>query len=144
MTIQSRCKLSLFVLIGCMVTIFAQDSVSNSPALEVIPVSDSVSILPITHVLVYTTVIFLIGLIGVSYNRRNVIAILMSLELMFLSVNFNFIAFSGVHHAIDGQIFVFYSLAVAAVESAIGLAIFVLLYRQHQSIDVDSLSTLKG
>ena len=117
------------------------DDLSVSSAVRA---SQSITVFPITHVLVLSSVLFFIGLIGVSFNRRNVIAILMSLELMFLAVNFNFIAFSRVHESIDGQVFVFYSLAVAAVESAIGLAIFVLLYRQNRSIDVDSLSTLKG
>ena len=94
-------------------------------------------IFPVTHVLIMSSALFFIGLVGVSFNRRNVIAILMSLELMFLAVNFNFIAFSRIHNSIDGQVFVFYSLAVAAVESAIGLAIFVLLYRQNRSIELD-------
>ncbi len=89
-------------------------------------------------------ILFAISVIGIFLNRRNVIIVLMAIELMLLAVNMNFIAFS--HYLDDpaGQIFVFFILTVAAAESAIGLAILVVLFRNMKTIDVEKLDTLKG
>jgi NADH-quinone oxidoreductase subunit K len=89
-------------------------------------------------------VLFCISLAGIFLNRKNVIVLLMSIELMLLSVNINFIAFSRELGDAAGQIFVFFILTVAAAESAIGLALLVLLFRNKSSISVDELNTLKG
>jgi NADH-quinone oxidoreductase subunit K len=96
------------------------------------------------HYLVLGAILFAISVIGIFLNRRNVIIVLMAIELMLLAVNMNFIAFS--HYLDDpaGQIFVFFILTVAAAESAIGLAILVVLFRTMKTIDVDKLDTLKG
>jgi NADH-quinone oxidoreductase subunit K len=103
------------------------------------------SIVPgLTHHLVLGAVLFAIAIVGIFLNRRNVIILLMAIELMLLAVNLNFVAFA--HHLGDmaGQVFVFFILTVAAAESAIGLAILVLLFRNVGSIDVEELSKLKG
>ena len=96
------------------------------------------------HYLVLGAILFAISVIGIFLNRRNVIIMLMAIELMLLAVNLNFIAFS--HFLADpaGQIFVFFILTVAAAESAIGLAILVLLFRNVGTIDVEELGRLKG
>jgi len=98
----------------------------------------------LAHYLVLGAVLFAISMAGIFLNRRNVILMLMAIELMLLAVNLNFIAFS--YHLGDmaGQVFVFFILTVAAAESAIGLAILVLLFRNVGSIDVDDLDELKG
>ena len=98
----------------------------------------------LTHYLVLGAILFAISVIGIFLNRRNVIIMLMAIELMLLAVNLNFIAFS--HFLADpaGQIFVFFILTVAAAESAIGLAILVLLFRNVGTIDVEELGRLKG
>ena len=98
----------------------------------------------LTHFLVLATVLFAISVMGIFLNRKNVIILLMAIELMLLAVNFNFIAFS--HYLSDtaGQIFVFFILTVAAAESAIGLAILVVLFRNLNTIDVEDLGSLKG
>jgi NADH-quinone oxidoreductase subunit K len=98
----------------------------------------------LTHYLVLGAFLFAISVIGIFLNRRNVIIMLMALELMLLAVNLNFIAFSYYLNDPGGQIFVFFILTVAAAESAIGLAILVLLFRNLGSIDVEELGTLKG
>ncbi|PTQ72777.1 NADH dehydrogenase subunit K [Nitrosomonas oligotropha] len=87
---------------------------------------------------------FAIGLVGIFLNRKNVIILLMSIELMLLAVNMNFVAFSHYLQDISGQIFVFFILTVAAAESAIGLAILVVLFRNMRTINVDDLDELKG
>ena len=87
---------------------------------------------------------FAIGLVGIFLNRKNVIILLMSIELMLLAVNMNFVAFSHYLQDISGQIFVFFILTVAAAESAIGLAILVVLFRNMRTINVDDLDKLKG
>ena len=87
---------------------------------------------------------FALSVIGIFLNRRNLIVLLMAIELMLLAVNTNFIAFSHYLHDLHGQIFVFFILTVAAAESAIGLAILVLLFRNRSTIAVDELNTLKG
>jgi NADH-quinone oxidoreductase subunit K len=98
----------------------------------------------LAHYLILGAILFAISMAGIFLNRKNVIILLMAIELMLLAVNLNFIAFS--YHLGDmaGQVFVFFILTVAAAESAIGLAILVLLFRNVGSIDVDDLDELKG
>ena len=89
-------------------------------------------------------IIFAIGIIGIVINRKNIIIVMMCTELLLISVNFNFIAFSYFNQDIAGQIFVFFILTIAAAEAAIGLAILVALYRNKKSIDVQELRTLRN
>ena len=89
-------------------------------------------------------ILFCLSVAGIFINRKNVIILLMCIELMLLSVNLNFIAFSHFHNDISGQIFVFFILTVAAAESAIGLAILVVLFRNRHTINVEELRSLKG
>ena len=96
------------------------------------------------HFLVLAGVLFSIAVAGIFLNRKNIIVLLMCIELMLLAVNFNFIAFSRWLGDLDGQVFVFFILTVAAAESAIGLAIVVVLFRQRRSINVDNLDTMRG
>jgi NADH-quinone oxidoreductase subunit K len=96
------------------------------------------------YFLLVAATLFGLGLTGIVINHRNVIALLMCIELILLAVNTNFIAFSYYLHDIAGQIFVFFILAIAAAEAAIGLAILMVLYRQHGTINVSSMDTLKG
>ena len=98
----------------------------------------------LSHFLVLGGVLFAIGVLGIFLNRKNVIILLMAIELMLLAVNMNFIAFSHYLGDIHGQIFVFFILTVAAAESAIGLAILVVLFRNLHTINVDDLDHLKG
>ena len=98
----------------------------------------------ITHYLVLAALLFGISAMGIFMNRKNVIVLLMAIELMLLAVNFNFIAFSQYLGDTAGQIFVFFILTVAAAESAIGLAIMVLIFRNRSSINVQDLDSLKG
>ena len=98
----------------------------------------------LTEYLTVAAILFTIGMLGIFLNRKNVIVILMSIELMLLAVNLNFAAFSHFLGDMAGQVFVFFILTVAAAESAIGLAILVLLFRNVGSIDVEELSKLKG
>ena len=100
--------------------------------------------LSLAHFLVLGAVLFAISVVGIFLNRKNVIVLLMALELMLLAVNINFIAFSHYLGDIAGQVFVFFILTVAAAESAIGLAILVLLFRNLRTIHVDDLDQLKG
>ena len=94
------------------------------------------------HYLLLSGILFSISVAGIFLNRKNVILLLMCIELLLLAVNFNFIAFSRYHGDITGQIFVFFILTVAAAESAIGLAILVALFRNRRSINVEDLDTL--
>ena len=94
--------------------------------------------------LVVAAALFTISIIGIFLNRRNVIILLMAIELMLLAVNLNFIAFSSYLGDLSGQVFVFFILTVAAAESAIGLAILVVLFRNVGSIDVNRIGKLKG
>ena len=94
--------------------------------------------------LVLGAILFAIGVIGIFLNRKNVIILLMAIELMLLAVNLNFIAFSSYLGDMAGQVFVFFILTVAAAESAIGLAILVLLFRNIGSIDVEDMGKLRG
>lgn len=98
----------------------------------------------LSHYLVLGALLFAISVIGIFLNRKNVIILLMAIELMLLAVNMNFIAFSHYLNDIAGQVFVFFILTVAAAESAIGLAILVVLFRNLRTINVDDLDTLKG
>ena len=101
-------------------------------------------IITTAHYLVLAAVLFSLSVAGIFINRKNVILLLMCLELMLLAVNFNFIAFSRMHGEPTGQVFVFFILTVAAAEAAIGLAILVVLFRNTRSINVDELDRLKG
>ncbi|MEN9982300.1 MAG: hypothetical protein RJB10_91 [Pseudomonadota bacterium] len=101
-------------------------------------------ILSLWHFLVLGAMLFSLSIIGIFLNRKNLIVLLMAIELMLLAVNTNFVAFSHYLGDMNGQIFVFFILTVAAAESAIGLAILVLLFRNKSSINVDELDVLKG
>ncbi|MSQ64782.1 MAG: NADH-quinone oxidoreductase subunit NuoK [Limnohabitans sp.] len=96
------------------------------------------------HYLTLGAVLFSLSVMGIFLNRKNLIVLLMAIELMLLAVNTNFIAFSHYLGDMQGQIFVFFILTVAAAESAIGLAILVLLFRNRESVNVDELNSLKG
>ncbi|MFO1300426.1 MAG: NADH-quinone oxidoreductase subunit NuoK [Burkholderiaceae bacterium] len=100
--------------------------------------------LTLAHYLVLGAILFAISVVGIFLNRRNVIIVLMAIELMLLAVNMNFIAFSHFLGDAAGQVFVFFILTVAAAEAAIGLAILVVLFRTLDSIDVEDLDRLKG
>ena len=100
--------------------------------------------LSLAHFLSLGAILFALAVIGIFLNRRNLIVLLMAIELMLLAVNLNFIAFSHYLGDMDGQVFVFFILTVAAAESAIGLAILVVLFRNLSTIDVDDLDSLKG
>jgi NADH-quinone oxidoreductase subunit K len=89
-------------------------------------------------------ILFAISIAGIFLNRKNVVVLLMCIELMLLAANINFVAFSHYLNDISGQVFVFFILTVAAAEAAIGLAILVTLFRNRQTIDVDQLNTMKG
>jgi len=96
------------------------------------------------HMLTLSAILFALAVAGIFLNRKNVLLLLMCIELLLLAANFNFVAFSRYLGQLDGQIFVFFVLTVAAAESAIGLAILVVLFRERRSIDVEDLDTLKG
>jgi NADH-quinone oxidoreductase subunit K len=96
------------------------------------------------HFLSLGAILFALSVIGIFLNRKNLIVLLMAIELMLLAVNMNFVAFSHFLGDLNGQIFVFFILTVAAAESAIGLAILVLLFRNKSNINVDELNVLKG
>ena len=98
----------------------------------------------LTHFLILAALLFLIGVVGIFLNRKNIITLLMAIELMLLAVNINFIDFSHYLGDLAGQVFVFFILTVAAAESAIGLAIIIVVFRNNQSINVDDLNRLKG
>ena len=97
-----------------------------------------------THYLVFSSLLFCISVAGIFINRKNILLLLMSIELMLLSVNTNFIIFSHYSNDITGQVFVFFILAVAAAESAIGLAIIVSLFRARNSLEINLINKLKG
>ena len=98
----------------------------------------------LTHFLVLGAILFSISIAGIFLNRKNVILLLMAIELMLLAVNMNFVAFSHYLDDLSGQVFVFFILTVAAAEAAIGLAILVVLYRHHVTLNVQDLGSLKG
>ena len=96
------------------------------------------------HYLIVSAILFAIAVMGIFLNRRNLIVLLMSIELMLLSVNLNFVAFSRWMGNVDGQVFVFFILMVAAAETAIGLGILVVLFRKLRSVQADNMDGLKG
>ena len=100
--------------------------------------------LSLSHYLILAALLFAIAVVGIFLNRKNLIVLMMAIELMLLAVNINFIAFSHYLNDLDGQIFVFFILVVAAAEAGIGLAILVVLFRNLSSIHVDDLDSLKG
>lgn len=100
--------------------------------------------LTLTHFLTLGAILFCLSVAGIFINRKNVIVLLMCIELMLLAVNMNFIAFSHFNGDVAGQVFVFFILTVAAAEAAIGLAILVVLFRNRHSINVEDLGTMKG
>ena len=98
----------------------------------------------LAHYLILGAILFAISVVGIFLNRKNLIVLLMAIELMLLAVNLNFVAFSHYLGDMAGQVFVFFILTVAAAESAIGLAILVVLFRNRATINVDELDSLKG
>ena len=100
--------------------------------------------LSLSHFLVLGAILFAISVVGIFLNRKYLLVLLMAIELMLLAVNMNFVAFSHYLQDLSGQIFVFFILTVAAAESAIGLAILIVLFRNLKSIPVDDLGSLKG
>ncbi len=98
----------------------------------------------LAHYLTVSAILLVLGIFGIFLNRKNVIVILMSVELILLSVNLNFVAFSASLQDLNGQIFAMFVLTVAAAEAAIGLAIVVIYFRNRGSIEVEGISTLKG
>ncbi|MCD6055626.1 MAG: nuoK [Gammaproteobacteria bacterium] len=100
--------------------------------------------IPLTHYLIVGAALFSLSLAGIVINRKNLIILLMCIELMLLAVNMNFIAFASFLDNIAGEVFVFFILTVAAAEAAIGLAILMVLYRNRHTINVEDLDLLKG
>ncbi len=100
--------------------------------------------IPVTNYLILSAILFGLGLVGILLNRRNVILLLICVELMLLAVNTNFVAFSHYYGGNAGEVFVFFILTVAAAEAAIGLAIVLLLYRNRGNINVNKMNHLKG
>ena len=100
--------------------------------------------IPLTHYLILGAILFSISMVGIFLNRKNVVILLMAIELLLLAVNINFVAFSHYLQDTAGQVFVFFILTVAAAESAIGLAILIVLFRNRRSINVEDLDMLKG
>ena len=100
--------------------------------------------LTLGHFLSLSAILFALSVVGIFLNRKNLIVLLMAIELMLLAINLNFVAFSHYLGDMHGQVFVFFILTVAAAESAIGLAILVLLFRNKSSINVDELNELQG
>lgn len=102
------------------------------------------TMITLEHYLILGAILFALGVVGIFLNRKNLVILLMAIELLLLAVNMNFVAFSHYLGDVGGQIFVFFILTVAAAESAIGLAILVVLFRNRASIDVEDLDSLKG
>jgi len=98
----------------------------------------------LAHLLTLSAVLFALSVAGIFLNRKNVLLLLMCIELLLLAANFNFVAFSRFLGNLDGQVFVFFVLTVAAAEAAIGLAIVVVLFRDRRTIDVEQLNRLEG
>jgi NADH-quinone oxidoreductase subunit K len=98
----------------------------------------------LSHYLTVAALLFCLSVAGIFINRKNVIVLLMCIELMLLAVNINLVAFSKYLNILDGQVFVFFILTVAAAESAIGLAILVVLFRNRRTINVEELDTMRG
>ena len=100
--------------------------------------------IPLSHYLILGAIMFSLSVIGIFLNRKNLVILLMSIELMLLAVNINFVAFSHYLQDVAGQVFVFFVLTVAASESAIGLAILIVLFRNKHSINVEDVDELRG
>ena len=100
--------------------------------------------IPLSHYLVLGAILFSISVVGIFLNRRNLVVLLMAIELLLLAANMNFIAFSHYLGDLAGQVFVFFILTVAAAESAIGLAILIVVFRNRRTINVQDLDRLKG
>lgn len=100
--------------------------------------------IPLSHYLILGAILFAVSMMGIFLNRKNLIVLLMAIELLLLAVNINFIAFSHYLQDTAGQIFVFFILTVAAAEAAIGLAILIVLFRRRRTINVQELDSLKG
>jgi NADH-quinone oxidoreductase subunit K len=100
--------------------------------------------IPLSHYLILGAIMFCLSVVGIFLNRKNVVILLMSIELLLLAININFLAFSHYLQDTAGQVFVFFILTVAAAESAIGLAILIVLFRNRHTINVEDLGTLKG
>jgi NADH-quinone oxidoreductase subunit K len=101
-------------------------------------------VITLGHLLTLSAVLFALAVAGIFLNRKNVLLLLMCIELLLLAANFNFVAFARYLGQLDGQVFVFFILTVAAAESAIGLAIVVVLFRERRSINVEELNKLSG
>jgi NADH-quinone oxidoreductase subunit K len=101
-------------------------------------------VITLGHMLTLSAVLFALAVAGIFINRKNVLLLLMCIELLLLSANFNFVAFARFLGQVDGQVFVFFILTVAAAESAIGLAILVVLFRERRTINVEDLNSLRG
>ena len=99
--------------------------------------------IPLSHYLILGALLFAIGVVGIFLNRKNLVILLMSIELLLLAVNINFVAFSHYLGDVAGQIFVFFILTVAAAEAAIGLAILIVLFRSRKTINVEELDSLE-
>lgn len=100
--------------------------------------------IPLSHYLVLGAILFSIGVVGIFLNRKNLVVLLMAIELLLLAANMNFIAFSHYLGDLAGQVFVFFILTVAAAESAIGLAILIVVFRSRRTINVQDLNRLQG
>ena len=100
--------------------------------------------IPLSHYLILAALLFSIAVVGIFLNRKNVVILLMAIELLLLAVNINFVAFSHYLQDIAGQVFVFFILTVAAAEAAIGLAILIVLFRNRRTINVEDLNSLSG
>ncbi len=100
--------------------------------------------IPLSHYLMLAAAVFSIAVVGIFLNRKNVVILLMAIELLLLAVNINFIAFSHYLQDLAGQVFVFFILTVAAAEAAIGLAILIVLFRNRRTINVDDLNQLSN
>lgn len=98
----------------------------------------------LNHFIILATALFCIGVSGIFLNRKNVISLLMSIELMLLSININFVAFSAHLHDLVGQVFAIFVLTVAGAEAAIGLAILIVYFRTNKTIQIEDISSLKG
>ncbi len=100
--------------------------------------------IPLSHYLILGAILFALSVVGIFLNRKNLVVILMAIELLLLAVNMNFVAFSHYLQDTAGQVFVFFVLTVAAAEAAIGLAILIVLFRNRRSINVEDIDSLKG
>ena len=100
--------------------------------------------IPLSHYLVLSGILFALSVIGIFLNRKNIVILLMAIELLLLSANMNFVAFSHYLGNMSGQVFVFFILTVAAAEASIGLAILIIVFRNRQSINVEDLESLRG